>query len=244
MKRLIFAVLLAALSLAIAVPAVADTKPPELPPGAVPVQEGEVSTFSCPGGLPLEVVGTGTYYTKHGKEIGTVPGVQIDDDTVQFGPAPKKAAYLVPTYTCRSEADLVVEKTASQTSVTVPGDDFTYTIQLTNLGPSPAENVKLSDLLPHGLIVDLAASTLPPGCYFGIHPNALECGPFFETLGTLEPGESVTVILAVVTTSRWPGDEWYPYINTAEATTTTFDPDTSNNSDTVVLPVTSVTGAS
>src|SRR5215207_8081909 len=155
MKRLIFAVLLAAPSLAIAVPAVADTKPPELPPGAVPVQEGEVSTFSCPGGLPLEVVGTGTYYKKNGNEIGTVTGVQIDEDTVQFGPAPKKAAYLVPTYTC--------------------------TIQLTNLGPSPAENVKLSDLLPHGLIVDLAASTLPPGCYFGIHPNALECGPFFET---------------------------------------------------------------
>ena len=45
--------------------------------------------------------------------------------------------------------------------MTVPGDDFIYTIKLTNLGPSPAENVKLSDLLPHGLIVDLAASTLP-----------------------------------------------------------------------------------
>jgi hypothetical protein len=66
MKRVIFAVLLAVLSLAIAGPAAADPKPPELPPGAVPVQEGDLSTFSCPGGLPLEAVGTGTYYTKHG----------------------------------------------------------------------------------------------------------------------------------------------------------------------------------
>ena len=243
MKRLIFAVLLAAPSLAIAVPAVADTKPPELPPGAVPVQEGEVSTFSCPGGLPLEVVGTGTYYKKNGKEIGTVPGVQIDEDTVQFGPAPKKAAYLVPTYTCRSEADLVVDKTASQTSVTVPGDDFTYTIQLTNLGPSPAENVRLTDHLQPGLSVDLEASTLPTGCVYGIHPLTLECGPFGATLGTLEPGETITVVLAVVTTLGRP-DNSLPYINGASATTTTFDPDTSNNSDTVVLPVTSVTGAS
>ena len=240
MKRLIFAVLLAALSLAIAVPAVADSK---LPPGAVPVQEGEVSEFSCPGGLPLEVVGTGTYYKKSGKEIGTVPGVKIDEDTVQFGPAPEKAAYLVPTYTCRSEADLVVDKTASQTSVTVPGDDFTYTIQLTNLGPSPAENVKLSDHLQPGLSVNLEASTLPEGCVYGIHPNALECGPFFDTLGTLEPGESVTVILAVVTTLGRP-DNSLPYINGASATSTTFDPDITNNSDSVVLPVTSVTAAS
>jgi uncharacterized repeat protein (TIGR01451 family) len=241
MKRLVFAVLLAALSLAIAVPAVADTKPP---PGAVPVQEGDLSTFSCTDGQVLDVVGTGTYYTKQGKEIGTLQGVKIDDDTVQFGPAPKKAAYLVPTYTCRSVADLVVEKTASQTSVTVPGDDFTYTIQLTNLGPSPAENVKLSDNLPYGLIVDLEASTLPPGCYYGIHPYALECGPFFETLGTLQPGETVTVVLAVVTSSPFPRDPWSPFINTANASTTTFDPDTSNNSSTVILPVTSVTTTS
>jgi uncharacterized repeat protein (TIGR01451 family) len=243
MKRLIFAVLLAALSLVIAVPAAADTKPPELPPGAVPVQEGEVSTFSCPGGLPLEVVGTGTYYKKNGKEIGTVPGVQVDDDTVQFGPAPKKAAYLVPTYICRSEADLVVEKTASQTSVTVPGDEFTYTIKLTNLGPSPAENVRLTDSLQPGLFVDLEASTLPTGCVYGIHPRALECGPFGATLGTLEAGETITVVLAVVTTLGRP-DNSLPYINGASASTTTFDPDLTNNSDTVVLPVTSVTGAS
>jgi uncharacterized repeat protein (TIGR01451 family) len=243
MKRLIFAVLLAALSLVIAVPAAADTKPPELPPGAVPVQEGEVSTFSCPGGLPLDVVGTGTYYKKNGKEIGTVPGVQVDDDTVQFGPAPKKAAYLVPTYICRSEADLVVEKTASQTSVTVPGDEFTYTIKLTNLGPSPAENVRLTDSLQPGLFVDLEASTLPTGCVYGIHPRALECGPFGATLGTLEAGETITVVLAVVTTLGRP-DNSLPYINGASASTTTFDPDLTNNSDTVVLPVTSVTGAS
>src|SRR5215213_8201729 len=118
MKRLIFAVLLAVLSLAIAVPAAADPKPPELPPGAVPVQEGDVSTFSCTDAQVLDVVGTGIYYTKQGKEIGTVQGVKVDDDTVQFGPAPKKAAFLVPTYTCRSMADLLVEKTASQTSAT------------------------------------------------------------------------------------------------------------------------------
>jgi uncharacterized repeat protein (TIGR01451 family) len=243
MKRLIFAVLLAALSLAIAVPALADTKLPELPPGAVSVQEGDLSTFSCPGGLPLEVVGAGTYYKKNGKEIGTVPGVQIDEDTVQFGPAPKKAAYLVPTYTCRSEADLVVDKTASQTSVTVPGDDFTYTIQLTNLGPSPAENVRLTDHLQPGLFVDLEASTLPTGCVYGIHPLTLECGPFGATLGTLDPGETITVVLAVVTTLGRP-DNSLPYINGASATTTTFDLDTTNNTDSVVLPVTSVTGAS
>jgi uncharacterized repeat protein (TIGR01451 family) len=243
MKRLIFAVLLAVLSLAIAVPAVADTKPSKPPAGAVPVQEGDISTFSCPDGQVLDVVGTGTYYKKNGKEIGTLPGVQIDEDTVQFGPAPKKAAYLVPTYTCRSEADLVVEKTASQTSVTVPGDDFTYTIQLTNLGPSPAENVRLTDHLQPGLFVDLEASTLPAGCVYGIHPLTLECGPFGATLGTLEPGESVTVILAVVTTLGRP-DNSLPYINGASATSTTFDPDTSNNTDSVVLPVTSVTGAS
>ena len=240
MKRITFAVLLAVLSLAIAVPAAADPKPPELPPGAVPVQEGDVSTFSCPGGLPLEVVGPGTYYTKQGKEIGTLQGVQVDDDTVQFGPAPKKAAYLVPTYTCRSVADLVVEKTASQTSVTVPGDDFTYTIQLTNLGPSPAENVRLTDSLQPGLFVDLEASSLPTGCVYGIHPRALECGPFGATLGTLEPGESITVVLAAVTTLGRP-DNSLPYINGATATTTTFDPDTTNNTDNVVLPVTSVT---
>jgi hypothetical protein len=81
-------------ALALAVPGTALAKAGELPPGAVAVTEGETTTVACPSGEVISSAGTATYYTKGGKVVATVSGVSTGS-AATFGPAPKKADYLV-----------------------------------------------------------------------------------------------------------------------------------------------------
>jgi hypothetical protein len=81
-------------ALALAVPGTALARAGELPPGAVAVTEGETTTVACPSGEVVSSAGTATYYTKGGKEVATVSGT-VTGGAATFGPAPKKAAYLV-----------------------------------------------------------------------------------------------------------------------------------------------------
>jgi uncharacterized repeat protein (TIGR01451 family) len=112
-----------------------------------------------------------------------------------------------------ASADLAVVKTASNPNPTV-GTNVTFTIVVSNNGPSAADAVVVNDALPSGYtFVSANPST---GTYNGTA----------WTVGTLANGASAT--LTVTATVLATGN----YANTATATSTTGDPTPGNNSST------------
>lgn len=116
-----------------------------------------------------------------------------------------------------TSADLSVAKTDSADPA-VAGGSLTYTVTVTNNGPSTATGVSLTDTLPAG--VTFVSST--PGS-----PTCTESGGTVTcNLGTLAPGStsvSIDVSIAPSTTGT--------ITNTATATATTPDPTPGNDSD-------------
>jgi uncharacterized repeat protein (TIGR01451 family) len=111
------------------------------------------------------------------------------------------------------QANLEISKADSPDPVTV-GDNLTYTITVTNLGPDAATNVVVTDTLPSG-VTFVSAS---PGC---VH----SAGVVTCNLGNIPAGDSVTITIVVTVTA--PGT----ISNTATVTSDTLDPNTANNSD-------------
>lgn len=114
-----------------------------------------------------------------------------------------------------ASADLSVTKTTGSTSVT-PGNTITYTITVSNAGPSQATNVVVTDTLPPSLQYVLA--TPSQGSCSGT--TTVTCN-----MGTLNSGASATVTLQVqaVATSG-------TITNSASAVATESDPNSANNS--------------
>jgi len=130
------------------------------------------------------------------------------------------------TPTDPQEADLIVKKTVDNARPQV-GAEITFTITLDNLGPSAAQNVVVTDLLPAGL--DYVSHTASNGSYV---PGTGEW-----TLGTVnsEAVETLTITALVLTPSTGPAT---PQTNIATATSTTTDPNPDNNtSESTVTPL-------
>ena len=119
-------------------------------------------------------------------------------------------------------ADLSIVKTDSPDPV-LAGNNLTYTLHVTNAGPSTADDVVVTDVLPNGTSfvegVDLNGQEV---CAF-VQPNQVSCA-----LGSLEPGETVTLYITVLVDASVPSGT--TLTNNASVTSTTFDPDLSNNS--------------
>jgi uncharacterized repeat protein (TIGR01451 family) len=109
--------------------------------------------------------------------------------------------------TAAATADLAVTKTASTTTPTV-GSNVTFTITVTNNGPSAAQNARVTDVLPQGLTFVSATPTV--GTY------AQNTGLW--TIGTLNSGATAT--LQIVATASTAGT----VINTASGTSDVTDP--------------------
>lgn len=120
-------------------------------------------------------------------------------------------------------ADLSVVKTSSPSPVD-PGSLLTYTVTISNAGPSPAENVQLADNVSSTL-ADAELSTDGGATW---SPWA---GPY--PLDRLISGESRTILIRGTVDFSANGR----IENTATVLSSTPDPDLSNNSDTVVTPV-------
>ncbi len=109
-------------------------------------------------------------------------------------------------------ANLLVTKTDSPDPVVI-GNPLTYTVRVTNTGPSPATGVFLTDTLPSG--VTFVAAT--PGCTFS--SGTLTCA-----LGTLNAGDGALITLTV-TAPATPA----VITNTVTAQASPFDPNLANN---------------
>ena len=132
------------------------------------------------------------------------------------------------------EADLDVTKTPLMQTVFVTS--VTWTLTVTNSGPDPATGVVLTDLNP----VSAATSTRDATFAYQMHVHPLgEGDPSSKSkpngsIGFLGVGNSVTFVLGVET----PFPEGaQTYTNRASVTSSTLDPDTSDNFATAMVTV-------
>ncbi|WP_395684146.1 hypothetical protein, partial [Dokdonella sp.] len=118
-----------------------------------------------------------------------------------------------------ASADLAVVKTGPATATA--GTNVSYTLAVTNNGPSPAAGVSLADPTPAGLT--FVSATAP--C----------AGGFPCALGTLAGGASVNVTVTFAVPANGSGS----ITNTATLSSTTSDPTPGNNSSSVTTTIAS-----
>ncbi len=122
------------------------------------------------------------------------------------------------TTTIEAEADLGVTKTGPGTA-TAGGMPVTYTLTVTNNGPSDAETVSLDDPTPAGFT--FASATAP--C----------AGGFPCALGTMVPSDVISVDVTFDIDPATTGD----VTNTATVSSPTVDPNAANDSASVTTTV-------
>jgi uncharacterized repeat protein (TIGR01451 family) len=136
----------------------------------------------------------------------------------------------IDTNTVATEADLAIVKTVSPTE-TVSGGTVTYTLVVSNTGPSDAQTVTLSDTFP-ATLQNVAVTTPGPAPYScGVAGNTLTC-----TIGSHPVGVDATI---TVTASVVPGSyaDLTPVSNTASVSSATSDPDQTDNSSTATFRI-------
>ncbi len=119
------------------------------------------------------------------------------------------------------EADLEIEKIASATEVE-QGQAFVYTLTVTNNGASTAESVEVSDVISSNLTI------------INTNPSKGTWGSDTWTIGDMENGDTETLIIAVETSDTYSGT----IENTGVVSSSTYDPDMSNNTSSVNVTVT------
>ncbi|NUL46232.1 DUF11 domain-containing protein [Cellulosimicrobium funkei] len=123
-------------------------------------------------------------------------------------------------------SDLALSKTASVDTVSA-GDSLTYTVDVTNNGPSSAENAVLTDTLPDGFSIGEVAAV--DGGVCTVTAPDVRC-----TWDALEPGATTTVTLEVTVDPDAPAGA---VINTAAVASPADDADETNNSGSATVVV-------
>jgi uncharacterized repeat protein (TIGR01451 family) len=121
-----------------------------------------------------------------------------------------------------SVADLAITKTATPNPVTA-GTRLTYTLTISNLGPSTATNVIVEDLLPAGVSAISVSGSGGATCHFGVPGDSSR--PTVCVFGSLAPLATATMTIVV---NVDPGIALNLH-NDARVHSATFDPNNSNN---------------
>ena len=144
----------------------------------------------------------------------------VRSDTTDLVPANNSAT--ATTALNPPSADLAVTKTGPAT--VIPGGGLSYSVIVTNNGPSIADDVVVTDT-PGAGIINLSLGDCPTtGC----------------SVGVINPGQSITVLVSAQADPALPGG--ISLINTASATSATADPVPGNNSGSTTA-ITSAPGA-
>lgn len=153
---------------------------------------------------------------------GTLTNTAIVTSTT-FDPASSNNQTSVGT-TVNPKADLVIVKSDNNLDPVIAGTSLTYTLVVTNNGPSPAANVVVTDTLPLSVsVVSVTPATTTQ--------NGQALGWDLGTLPNNSP-QVITVEVAVNGSARGM------LANTATVTTSITDPIAGNNSDTETTGIT------
>ena len=157
------------------------------------------------------------------KLAGTVPSGATGATYVNTATASATDASSVnatDTDSLSAQATLGITKTDGVTSV-VAGTADTYTIVVSNTGPSDAANLSVADTLPAQGLSNISSPNLPAGVTF-------TAGTDTWTLASLPAGQSVTLKLAGTVPSGATGAT---YVNTATASATDASTVTATDAD-------------
>jgi len=143
---------------------------------------------------------------------GSIPNTATASSTTP-DPTPNTSS---TTTSVNAEADIVFVSKIDSLDPVVAGTGYTYTLTVRNDGPSSAQSVVISDPLPPGLIFNPATTTT--GCL-------LAAGVVSCPVGQVLSSDTASVTIGVTVDPAATG----PIANTASVTTTTPDPDDTNN---------------
>lgn len=185
---------------------------------------GSGQTVTCPTVPTMAVGATATFtfvaqlspaYTGDGTDVLNSGVVDADtaDPTLANNSSPAGAPPVGP-----GQADIALVKTTSTDPVS-PGETFTYTLLVSNQGPSTPSAVTVTDTLPTGVTFQSGPDCAAVG-------QAVTCT--VPTPGTLAPGASRSFVLTVLLDPTFIGtcDD---IRNTATAQSSTTDPIPGNN---------------
>ncbi|PSL23074.1 putative repeat protein (TIGR01451 family), partial [Chitinophaga ginsengisoli] len=123
------------------------------------------------------------------------------------------------------KADIAVVKTTAATAYT-PGEEVTYTIVVSNNGPSDAQNVRVQDTAPTGTTISAWTAAVTSGTV--TLPATSGIGDLDEMIATLPNGAAVTYTITIATQASLTG----ALSNTATATSPVTDNTPGNNTST------------
>jgi uncharacterized repeat protein (TIGR01451 family) len=157
--------------------------------------------------------------------------VQLGNSATVAGPVnepdpPANNTDATPPTAVVSEVDLRMVKTASPDSI-LATQQTTYTLVVSNNGPSVAEDVVVDDVIDQTLMIPVSATvvTAGPGRACATTPAPYRCA-----LGDLQPGARVEIrIVAEARNARPPAESTVTNVATVTSPTTELDP--SDNTD-------------
>ncbi|MGJ0909504.1 DUF6923 family protein, partial [Clostridium botulinum] len=152
---------------------------------------------------------------------GTITNTARADSTTPDPDPPNNETTIITPI--NPSADISITKTANPDPV-VAGEEATYTITVTNAGPSDALNVTLTDAIPACILNP--EFSIDGGVTFNPWVN-----PY--VIGTMVPGATVTVLIRGTVDPSCTGT----ITNTARADSTTPDPNPPNNETTIITPI-------
>ena len=156
---------------------------------------------------------------------GTVPSGATGPtyaDTATASATDATTVTATDTDTLSANANLTITDSDGVSSV-VAGTADTYTVVVSNTGPSNASNLSVTDTLPTQGLTDITSPSLPAGVTFDSVTDTW-------TLGSLASGQSVTLELAGTVPSGATGPT---YVDTATASATDATTVTATDTDTL-----------
>jgi uncharacterized repeat protein (TIGR01451 family) len=177
------------------------------------VLRATVSTLSSGGTFTMNITGR---INTPGPATNTVSATSSGYDANPTDNTASVAINILPA------ADLQISKSAAPVTV-VPGEQVTYSLTVTNQGPSEAAGVVVTDALPAGLNYVSGSTSQGTVAHAG--------GTVTANLGVLAAGQTATV--TIVASAEVPGE----VTNSASVAASTHDPATANNTASVAITV-------
>jgi uncharacterized repeat protein (TIGR01451 family) len=159
-------------------------------------------------------------YVLHGAELentATAFGTEADPDTANNT--------ITETTPIEREADVRINK-SDRGLTAIAGRPFTYTLAVSNFGPSDADSIVVTDTLPAGMTFDSAT-----GAACTATGQDVSCEPL-----SIAANDHPVDIAVVVDVAPWVTHD-ASLENAAAAFGAEFDPDTDNNATTETTPV-------